>query len=1416
MIRNLMILSAIYLAILAGTDFLAQPAQAQTPGVWQVNGPEFNAEITGIIVDPDDYRRIHVGTRGRVNVVNPGLFRTLNGGISWSIAPAPLDKSTIESIYWINSTLYASAYNYTDSLSSGVYLSYDRGDSWNRAAAPLHDKILTAMLDVNGVLYAGVVTLNNEEEEVRSALGVFRSIDGGNSWEQLLDLDGLMVTRLAVDTSTGRLFAGTSTYMGYNGVVSYLNVAPQGVYVSNDGGDSWTQANPPLNNEYVESLLVYDGTAYLGTYFSGMFTSTDGIDWTPAPAPLDSGRVRNVIVALDTMFASRNNIVYRSLDAGNTWEQNITATKPVTVLMSDGHPTVPYLYFGTDGNGAYQSRDVGRNWEQGSAPMDSSRVTVLVPDGGAIETYAGTSNNGIWRSPNGGGAVWLPTAKYKTNLPTVSILVQDRTVMAYGLGGVFRSENAGETWSAANTNMNHSDRLVSKLAFYRPSQSYFAALLNGKNNDPHDIGVWQSQDGINWEKTALDSVQLFSVLVNWLGNIYAAGDGIYYSVDGGDTWNQSNGLPGGIIVNYLLEGSDDAIYAASSEGLYYSTDGVNWQQAGGEIGNQNLYTLYEANGVYYAGSEFSGLFSSPDGRNNWVQASPPLNDKQVTQIVSADVGGTTFLLAGTGGESSSPADAQGIFFSSDSGATWQQADLPGNDLREIRSLLTVTDNTSEVTAVFASIDQYGVARSLDGGQTWRPLITGLSDVNTTGLSYLDISNRLFLATFKGVFVQDLDFTNPEAFFLYVEGSNNYYTQRDSVRIFLDALGADSMLISEDLELVQDGSSGWEEFNEIKRTYYLDKLEGTRRVYARFKDYSWNLSEVIVDSVVLDTTRPAFPTHTPPPSPTLTQEDFIYFTQQIDEPNLDEMELRYRRQGEKFTLNNTSFFFNDTAYVDYFDISNRGLDYRIVAQDLAKNADTLVNQVLGNGQRLTFFSLPITLQPNELGNSPGLPGGTTGASYRMVSIPMQLNGAQAFQSVFGDFGKYGKQGEWRLWNFTGGGQWQEGENLTLQAGSALFLILRDTKRLTNQIAGSTMPTTAGVLGEVPGWELRANDWTLIGNPYNTRIELKQLKLQNGGSRLSDQDSLVQVWAYDGSWKQDNIALEPWSGLFVWSAAADRIVFTSVNDPFNSDLQKVIAPANARSGEVAGENDWTVSIRAEQNGFVDDSNIFGVRQDAAEVLDNRDRRELPMLPGGIRITFPHPEWQRPALLTADLRAPEAPGYRWDLEVSGEPGSVLALNFHDVESVPADFGIMLLETNSGMVRDLREQREIELRIGSNGQSALLAVLAGNSEYLNRALNGLSTIPESFALQQNYPNPFNPATTIRYQMPVAGKVTLKVYDVLGRSVLTIENDRQRKAGYYESVADMSRFASGVYFYRLTIDGEQRFQAVKKMLLVK
>lgn len=73
----------------------------------------------------------------------------------------------------------------------------------------------------------------------------------------------------------------------------------------------------------------------------------------------------------------------------------------------------------------------------------------------------------------------------------------------------------------------------------------------------------------------------------------------------------------------------------------------------------------------------------------------------------------------------------------------------------------------------------------------------------------------------------------------------------------------------------------------------------------------------------------------------------------------------------------------------------------------------------------------------------------------------------------------------------------------------------------------------------------------------------------------------------------------------------------------------------------------------------------------------------------------------------------------------------------------------------------------------------------------------PKEFALFQNYPNPFNPSTKIRFQVMDFGLVTLKVFDVLGREVATLVNERL-EPGRHERVFDASGLTSGVYFYRL------------------
>jgi hypothetical protein len=89
---------------------------------------------------------------------------------------------------------------------------------------------------------------------------------------------------------------------------------------------------------------------------------------------------------------------------------------------------------------------------------------------------------------------------------------------------------------------------------------------------------------------------------------------------------------------------------------------------------------------------------------------------------------------------------------------------------------------------------------------------------------------------------------------------------------------------------------------------------------------------------------------------------------------------------------------------------------------------------------------------------------------------------------------------------------------------------------------------------------------------------------------------------------------------------------------------------------------------------------------------------------------------------------------------------------------------------------------------------------------------LPIELFLNQNYPNPFNPNTKIKWQSPVSGIQTLKIYDVLGNEVATLVDDF-RNAGSYEINFDGSKLSSGVYFYQLKVGG---FLDTKKMILLK
>ena len=92
------------------------------------------------------------------------------------------------------------------------------------------------------------------------------------------------------------------------------------------------------------------------------------------------------------------------------------------------------------------------------------------------------------------------------------------------------------------------------------------------------------------------------------------------------------------------------------------------------------------------------------------------------------------------------------------------------------------------------------------------------------------------------------------------------------------------------------------------------------------------------------------------------------------------------------------------------------------------------------------------------------------------------------------------------------------------------------------------------------------------------------------------------------------------------------------------------------------------------------------------------------------------------------------------------------------------------------------------------------------------VNKIPVEYSLLQNYPNPFNPVTVICYELSAVSHVELKVYDILGREVMTLVNGTQ-SAGYNEVRFEASNLPGGIYFYRLSVGN---YVGVKKMVLVR
>ncbi len=108
------------------------------------------------------------------------------------------------------------------------------------------------------------------------------------------------------------------------------------------------------------------------------------------------------------------------------------------------------------------------------------------------------------------------------------------------------------------------------------------------------------------------------------------------------------------------------------------------------------------------------------------------------------------------------------------------------------------------------------------------------------------------------------------------------------------------------------------------------------------------------------------------------------------------------------------------------------------------------------------------------------------------------------------------------------------------------------------------------------------------------------------------------------------------------------------------------------------------------------------------------------------------------------------------------------------------------------------------------------GDSTIYTSIRNENRSLADEFVLHQNYPNPFNQSTVIKYEIQKPGYVAIKVYDVTGKEIRTLMNER-KTAGSYSVTFDAGGLSSGVYFYKFTFNSpESERSEIRKMLYIK
>ena len=328
------------------------------------------------------------------------------------------------------------------------------------------------------------------------------------------------------------------------------------------------------------------------------------------------------------------------------------------------------------------------------------------------------------------------------------------------------------------------------------------------------------------------------------------------------------------------------------------------------------------------------------------------------------------------------------------------------------------------------------------------------------------------------------------------------------------------------------------------------------------------------------------------------------------------------------------------------------------------------------------------------------------------------------------------------------------------------------------------------------------WNMIGSPFAFPVNV-----ESDLSIVSDLYFFGDSLDRDGWVLKENI-MNPWAGYAIYTDSEDA----SINlIPFNEDdIQRNIS-------RKSNEDEWLILINAETKLNVDHSVMIGRRNESLDEIDNSDFPELPKIENGLSVALSHNDGNSYEF-SKDLRSTNTQNGVWNISIKSKSNSGdINFSLNEIMSLPEGVVISVLDVQSRHVYENILEEFIVINKNNNLGYELKVIIGEPSYVQTKILELLTIIPSEFVLDKNFPNPFNPITKMYYTLPKRSLVSIKVYNMLGKEVVTLLEKEQSFGKYSISWNGQDNFgkqvSSGVYFAEIRASDNRR---INKMLLMK